>query len=80
MFYVIARLMLYSVIARLGTSRGNLSLSVCHAERKRSIYGIAQQPNVSTLREILHYVQNDIVSVQNNAEYSADIVNAITNY
>ena len=33
----------------------------CHAERKRSIYGIAQQSNISTLREILHYVQNDVV-------------------
>ena len=32
-----------------------------HAERKRSIYGIAQQSNVSTLREILHFVQNDVV-------------------
>ena len=29
----------------------------------RSIYGIAQQSNVSTLREILHFVQNDVVSV-----------------
>ena len=39
------------------------SVARCHAERKRSIYGIAQQSNVSTLREILHFVQNDNVSV-----------------
>ena len=29
--------------------------------------------------EILHFVQNDIVSVHNDAVYSADIVSAITN-
>ena len=32
-----------------------------------------------TRREILHYVQNDIVGVQNDAVYSDNIVNALTN-
>ena len=33
---------------------------------KRRIYGIAQQSNASTHREILHSVQNDIVRTQND--------------
>ena len=32
-----------------------------------------------TRREILDFVQNDIVGVQNDAVYSVNIVNAITN-
>ena len=62
-----ARLILYSVIARRALPDVAILFAVlCHAERKRSIYGIAQQSNVSTLREILHYVQNDIVGVRND--------------
>ena len=55
----------FSIIFRGGENIGLLRLFCryfavfCHAKRSRSIYGIAQQSSVSTLREILHYVQND---------------------
>ena len=38
---------MYAVIARLGTSRGNLLAALCHAERKRSISRFALPPTVS---------------------------------
>ena len=71
----------HSVIARLGTSRGNLCYSVCHAEQREAsprngrlyvILSATKDLKVCTTfhrfgdLEILHSVQNDRVSVQND--------------
>ena len=55
----------FCIIFRGGENIGLLRLFCryfavfCHAKRSRSIYGIAQQSSVSTLWEILHFIQND---------------------
>ena len=71
----------HSVIARLGTSRGNLCYSVCHAEQREAsprhgrLYVILSATKdlkgCTTIRrlgdlEILHCVQNDRMCVQND--------------
>ena len=74
---VIVRMMPYTVIARLGTSRGNLIHTVCHAEQREAsprnvILSATKDLKACTAvhrhgdLEILHYVQNDIVSVLND--------------